>query len=200
MQVGTAPGQGTAGWAWREGRGRFWCSHHPSIRVSVNVEKPTMWQSQSRSPHSPVKLDLFPGITRSTLKKIFTEFIFTSRSPSSQGARRALPPSSQLSLHLPRASSRSPSPRAATMPSFVRGTMFAVPEDGGIAHEKGCCPSPRPRAALGGGEGGIPAGMPMAGERQPRRGDKYSWWRRQGGKKEKEGPGLIQGPSFFSVA
>lgn len=83
------------------------------------------WQRQSRSPHSPVKLDLFPGITCSTLKKIFTEFIFTSRSPSSQGALPC-PPSLQLALHLPRASSRSPSPRPATIPAFVRGTMFTL--------------------------------------------------------------------------
>lgn len=81
-------------------------------------------QSRPRfPPSSAVKLDLFPGITCSTLKKIFTEFIFTSRPPSSPGAL-PLPPSCSLSIPPPAAC-------APTMPAFVRGTMFALPRGWG---------------------------------------------------------------------
>lgn len=130
-----------AGWVRRESRtaaeggsGAF-----PSFPSAFQSMRRNARHSQSRSPHSAVKLDLFPGITRSTLKKIFTEFIFTSRSPSSQGA---LP----CPASLPAA--RTSSPRAATMPAFVRGTMFALPRGWGLGAERGRAAAPGPGPGL----------------------------------------------------
>lgn len=78
--------------------------------------------------------------------------------------------------------------------------------------KRAASPSPRPRAALGGGRrrnscrnadgDGRREGSPGEGINiQPRQGDKYSCWRREGGKKEKGlGTSIDQGPSFFSPA
>lgn len=147
-----------------------------------------------------MKLDLFPGITCSTLKKIFTEFIFTSRSPSSQGALLC-PPSLQLELHLPPRLLQLafPPPLSCYNTRLCeRNNVYSPSRMGGLEMKRAASPLPRPRAPLSSaGEGGIPAGMPMAtagwdegspGEGiniQTRRGDKYSCWRGEGGKRER---------------
>lgn len=148
-----------------------------------------------------MKLDLFPGITCSTLKKIFTEFIFTSRSPFSQGALLC-PPSLPLALHLPRASSRLPFPPPSCYNTRLceRNNVYSPSRMGGLEMKRAASPLPRPRAALGGGRrrnscrnadgDGRREGSPSEGINiQPRQGDKYSCWRREGGQKEREGPG-----------
>lgn len=156
------------------------------------------WPSQSRSPRSPVKLDLFPGITRSTSKKIFTEFIFTSRSPSSQGALPC-PPSLQLSLHLPLAFP----PCCHNTRLCERNNVYSPPRMGGLAMKSAASPSPRPRAALGGGRRrnscrnadghGRPEDSPDEGINIHGGGEREERKRKKG-----PGTGIIQGPSFFS--
>lgn len=95
-------------------------------------------QSRPRfPPSSAVKLDLFPGITCSTLKKIFTEFIFTSRPPSSPGALPCRPPA------------RSPSPPAPTRclcphnARLCQGNNVCSPSRMGGLEMKRSCPPPR---------------------------------------------------------
>lgn len=161
-----------------------------------------------------MKLDLFPGITHSTLKKIFTEFIFTSRSPSSQGALHALPPSRShfISPTPPPARFHHPPPSFYNTRLCERNNVYSPLRMGGLEMKRAASPSPRPRAALGGGRrrnscrnadgDGRREGSPGEGINiQPRQGDKYSCWRREGGKKEKGlGTSIVQGPSFFSPA
>lgn len=108
----------------------------------------------------PKKPDLFPGITHSTLKKIFTEFTFTSRPPSSPGALRAalLPV-----LHPP------VSPALPQCLPLCENNVCSPSRMGRLEMKRGC-PPPHPSPALhwaAAGERGIPAGMLMAG-------DKYS--------------------------
>lgn len=174
---------------------------HLSIRALSKMQRDSQ-QRQSHSLHSPVKLDLFPGITCSTLKKIFTDFIFTSRSPSSQGAR----PPSPLTLHPPRASSRSPSPPSCYNTRLCeRNNVYSPSRMGGLEMKRAVSPSPRPRAALGSGRRrnsyrnangyGRLEGSPGEGITVHAGGER-------GERKQEKGLGTsaVQGPSFFSAA
>lgn len=88
-----------------------------------------------------MKLDLFPGITCSTLKKIFTEFIFTSRPPSSPGALPCRPPARSPSPHAP---TRCLCPHNARL---CQGNNVCSPSRmGGLEMKRSCPPPPTPFA------------------------------------------------------
>lgn len=81
-----------------------------------------------------------------------------------------------------------------------QNNVYSPSRMGGLEMKRAASPLPRPRAALGGrrrrnscrnADGdGRREGSPSEGINiQPRQGDKYSCWRREGGKKEREGPG-----------
>lgn len=147
-----------------------------------------------------MKLDLFPGITCSTLKKIFTEFIFTSRSPSSQGLSLPPTPTSSPPRLLLLAFPAPPTPSCYNTRLCERNNVYSPSRMGGLEMKRAVSPLPRPRAALSSGRRrnscrnadgeGQQEGSPGEGINiQPRRGDEYSCWRREGGKKERQGPG-----------
>lgn len=68
------------------------------------------------------------------------------------------------------------------------------PRGWGIGNEKGCAPRPGPGLRSAAEKEEFLQECRWPARRQPRRGDKYSCWRREGGKKEKEGPGDRSNP------
>lgn len=165
------------------------CSPHLSIRFSSNVQKPVA-KSVPLPPLSretgSISWDYIQhpkeNIYRIYIHIPFALFSGGSPVPSLPPARTSSPPR-LLPLAFP------PSCHNARL---CEGTMFTLRRGWGIGREKRCLPlAPAPGCTRRREKEKFlqECRWRRPARRQPRRGDKYSCWRREGGKKEKEGPG-----------
>lgn len=203
-----------AGWAWSGGRtvaeggsgalpSCLGCFLHLSIRVSIDVEKPVAkavplppLSRETGSVSWDYMQHLKENIYRIYIHIPFALFSGGSPVPSLPPARTSSPPR-LLPLAFP--------PSCHNTRLCERNNVYSPSRMGGLEMKRAASPSPRPRAALGGGRrrnscrnadgdgrrGDSPdegINIHVGGEREERK------------RKKGLGTGIIQGPSFFSVA